>query len=112
MGGHCIDVHVMWIVQDVFFLVLDIYVVVLPLPMIWNLQITRPEKIAISGVFLLGSLYVQHSPCRSESELTGHSIAIVNLIRLPKLIYVSPDDLTCTCSTFFPWRKDMTNLDH
>lgn len=62
VGGYCINVHVMWIVQDILFLVLDIYVVVLPLPMIWNLQITRPEKIAISGMFLLGSLYVQYSP--------------------------------------------------
>ena len=61
VGGHCINVHVMWIVQDILILVLNIYVVVLPLPMIWDLQITRPEKIAISGVFLLGSLYVQHS---------------------------------------------------
>lgn len=76
-GGHCINVHIMWIVQDVLFLVLDIYVVVLPLPMIWNLQITRPEKIAVSGMFLLGSF-----------------IAVVNLIRLPKLIYVGVDDLT------------------
>lgn len=62
MGGHCINVHVMWIIQDIFFLLLDIYVVVLPLPMIWNLQITRAEKVALSGVFLLGSLCVQHSP--------------------------------------------------
>ena len=99
-GGHCINVHVMWIVQDVFFLVLDIYVVVLPLPIIWNLQITRPEKIAISGVFLLGSLCVQCSPCAKGPWLTDNSIAVVNLIRLPKLIYVSPDDLTCTCSIF------------
>ena len=58
VGGHCINVHVMWIVQDILFLVLNIYVVVLPLPMVWNLQITRPEKIAISGMFLLGSLCV------------------------------------------------------
>ena len=62
VGGHCINVHVMWIVQDIFFLVLDVYVVVLPLPMIWNLQITRAEKIAVSGIFLLGSLCVRYSP--------------------------------------------------
>ncbi|CAD6577297.1 MAG: hypothetical protein ASARMPRED_008203 [Alectoria sarmentosa] len=77
VGGHCINVHVMWIVQDILFLVLNIYVVVLPLPMVWNLQITRPEKIAISGMFLLGSF-----------------IAVVNLIRLPQLISVGVDDLT------------------
>ena len=95
MGGICINVHVMWIVQDILFLVLDIYVVVLPLPMIWKLQITRPEKIAISGMFLLGSLYVQCSPYRNELRLTSSSIAVVNLIRLPQLIHVGFDDLTC-----------------
>ena len=62
VGGHCINVHVMWIIQDIFFLVLDIYIVVLPLPMIWNLQIARAEKIAISGIFLLGSLCVPSFP--------------------------------------------------
>ena len=112
VGGHCINVHVMWIVQDIFFLVLDIYVVVLPMPMIWNLQITRPEKIAISGVFLLGSLYVQRSPYRRGPRLTGNSIAVVNLIRLPKLIYVSPEDLTCKCLTLLFGRENPTNLDH
>ena len=66
VGGHCINVHVMWIVQDILFLILDIYVVVLPLPTIWKLQITRPEKIAISGVFLLGSLYIHCSPAERD----------------------------------------------
>lgn len=97
VGGHCINVHVMWIVQDILFLVLDLYVVVLPLPMIWKLQVTRPEKIAISGMFLLGSLCVQNYPRGKGPRLTGSSIAVVNLIRLPQLIYVGPDDLTCEC---------------
>lgn len=29
-------------------------------------------------------------------RLTSNSIAVVNLIRLPQLIYVGPDDLTCS----------------
>ena len=58
LGGHCLNIHVFWIVQDILILVIDVYIVVLPLPMIWKLQITKAEKIAISGLFLLGSLCV------------------------------------------------------
>ena len=42
--------------------------------------------------------------------LTARSIAIVNLIRLPKLIYVSPDDLTCRYSVFL--FHEMTRLTY
>ena len=37
--------------------VLDVAVLVLPMPIIWRLQIPRKQKIVISGIFLLGSLY-------------------------------------------------------
>ena len=37
-------------VTDVF---TDVLVLVTPLPLIWNLQISRARKIAISGIFLL-----------------------------------------------------------
>ena len=47
---------------------------------------------------------------QETSWLTARSIAIVNLIRLPKLIYVSPDDLTCRYSVF-PFHE-MTRLTY
>lgn len=42
--------------------------------------------------------------------LTGNSTTVVNLIRLPKLIYVSFDDLTCRHLIFDFDEKDLTNL--
>lgn len=46
----------MWIVQDILLLVVDIFVVALPLPLIWGLKITRAEKVGVSAMFLLGGL--------------------------------------------------------
>ena len=57
-GGKCIQQRIMFVVEDVLLLVVDLFVVALPLPMIWGLQMPRAEKVAISGMFLLGGLYV------------------------------------------------------
>lgn len=46
-----------------------------------------------------GVLVRSKYPCQKVPWLTGNSIAVVNLIRLPQLIYVGPDDLTCTCGS-------------
>ena len=38
--------------------ILDVMVLVMPLPLIWGLQMSVRDKVAVSGIFLLGSLYV------------------------------------------------------
>jgi len=42
-------------------LVTDISILLLPISVIWRLQIRKEQKVAISGIFILGSLYV-HPP--------------------------------------------------
>lgn len=39
-------------------LVTDISILVLPISVVWRLQIRKEQKVAISGIFLLGSLWV------------------------------------------------------
>ena len=36
----------------------DLFILSLPIPRVWNLQMPPRKKIAICGIFLLGSLYV------------------------------------------------------
>lgn len=38
--------------------VMDIIILVIPLPLIWQLHLSTRKKIALSGIFLLGILYV------------------------------------------------------
>lgn len=40
-------------------LILDVTVILLPMPMLWGLQIKRGKKWALTGVFGLGALYVR-----------------------------------------------------
>lgn len=39
-------------------MILDIMFLIIPLPMIWKLQVTKRVKISLTGIFLLGALYV------------------------------------------------------
>lgn len=54
--GKCQETNVLgsWITSTE--LVTSILVIVLPLPWLWQLQLPRAKKIALGGIFLLGSL--------------------------------------------------------
>jgi hypothetical protein len=56
-GGHCKNQVVSGTINAALSLVGDIAILALPLPMVWNLQINMRRKIALCGIFLLGSLY-------------------------------------------------------
>ena len=40
--------------------ILDVLILIMPLPLIWRLQMSVQDKVAVSGIFLLGSLYATH----------------------------------------------------
>ena len=58
LNGTCIDQLAFFRWISVPNLIHDIAMLVLPLPMIWNLQVGTRQKFALSLVFLIGSLYV------------------------------------------------------
>lgn len=55
-GGTCIDVLAFFRYIAVPAVMSDAAVLVLPLPLIWQLNMTQKQKMALSGVFVLGSL--------------------------------------------------------
>ena len=54
--GHCINLDKFFLGQAIPNIVTDIVLLSIPLPMIWHLQLPRSQKMALSGVFLLGGL--------------------------------------------------------
>ena len=54
--GHCINLDKFFLGQALPNILTDIVILSIPLPMIWNLQLPRSQKVALSGVFLLGGL--------------------------------------------------------
>ena len=51
-------------------LILDILFLLLPVPMVWQLHVSKRIKLSLTGIFLLGGLYVtlKHSPFHSQQN--------------------------------------------
>lgn len=57
----CIDKEAFWTAYAIGNVITDAIVLILPLPMVFRLQLKFHDKIMVSGIFLLGGLYVLHS---------------------------------------------------
>ena len=57
IAGGCINTDGFVLAEAGITIATDIIVLILPLPMIWRLKISKQQKWAVSGVFMLGSLY-------------------------------------------------------
>ena len=58
----CIDKDAFWIAYASGNAITDAIVLILPLPMVFQLQLKMRDKIMLSGIFLLGGLYVAVYP--------------------------------------------------
>ena len=45
-------------------MILDILFLILPLPMIWKLQVTKQIKVSLTGIFMLGAFVCATSAVR------------------------------------------------
>lgn len=57
-GGLCIDVSLFYLVFGVVNMVIDIIILLSPIPRIVALQLNKRRKVSVIGIMLLGSLYV------------------------------------------------------
>ncbi|KAL8952372.1 MAG: hypothetical protein Q9222_001708 [Ikaeria aurantiellina] len=53
--GTCVDLSTLLLVTAITNIVTDVAILVLPMPVVWNLHIQRSQKVAVTGIFLLGS---------------------------------------------------------
>jgi hypothetical protein len=53
---HCGNLSMKFLLSAVFNLILDVCILILPMPMLWTLQMSTKKKIAITFVFGLGIL--------------------------------------------------------
>ena len=54
--GFCRNTDKMYIASAVPSVIIDVYILVLPIPMLWGLQLGRARKFLVSGVFICGYL--------------------------------------------------------
>lgn len=67
-GGTCIDPQTFFWGNSISNLLTDVIILGLPLPMIWGLNMSMGKKIAVTGIFLLGGLFVV--PLSFENPVT------------------------------------------
>ena len=56
VAGHCVDLVAFFRWNGICNLILDFCILLLPLPMVWRLNISVRQRLELSGVFLLGVL--------------------------------------------------------
>lgn len=67
-GGYCGDQRSLDLFIGIFNLIMDVTVVVLPMPVLWGLQMAMGKKLVLSGMFGLGIMYV-HFPSSAQIVL-------------------------------------------
>lgn len=77
LGGSCINETQFYRWNGVANLLIDFMILSLTFPMVWRLKITLRQKITVSGIFALGTLFVRpFSPCppkKHAEDLAGPS---------------------------------------
>ncbi|KAK0662726.1 hypothetical protein DIS24_g1671 [Lasiodiplodia hormozganensis] len=66
-GGHCVNFGAMWFSHASTNIVFDIVLVILPMPVIKSLNLPKKQKIALMGIFALGTFATVTSSLRLSS---------------------------------------------
>jgi hypothetical protein len=56
-GGHCGNLTAAFSAGGVFDVLTDLFIFLLPIPMVWQLQVPRANKFALACIFALGIWY-------------------------------------------------------
>ena len=55
-GAHCGNRQLLHVLTPIPWIITDLTILLLPIPMTWSLQMPLKQKVAVSGTFLLGGL--------------------------------------------------------
>jgi hypothetical protein len=60
LPGHCLSFEALWFFNASMNIATDLTLLILPMPLITQLQLPKRQKLALMGVFALGGLLVFH----------------------------------------------------
>ncbi|KAJ5592388.1 hypothetical protein N7537_009292 [Penicillium hordei] len=87
-GGRCVfKIYPFLVTQATVNMATDVLILVVPIPILWNLQMRRPQKILLSGIFLVGGI-----------------VCIASFIRIYYITFLkTPYDYTWVIGNFYLW---------
>lgn len=97
-NGTCINVSLFYLVFGIINMVIDVVILLSPIPRIITLQLNKRKKVSVIGIMLLGSLYVDiFALCPDlprlftlrtdlerylHSRLIFHSVCVASMFRI------------------------------
>lgn len=97
--GLCGNQVAFYITSGVFNLLLDITVIVLPMPMLWGLQMVTRKKVVLTVIFGIGAGYVQPLGMECFSEVFASFLTLstpqnrICIISILRIVYLTNLDL-------------------
>jgi hypothetical protein len=94
-SGTCLSVDILLDIAYLYSgltIICDLTLGILPVFLVWTLQMNRRTKIAVGGILSLGAMYVTVFPSLWIIRLTSTSASVAVIIRLPFLQYYADTD--------------------
>ena len=96
IASKCIDSKKFYVGNSVPNILMDVVILALPVGEIWKLQLTAAKKLAVIGMFGLGSLCARYPSLFMRSVLTSMiSVCVSSGVRLYFLLNLDLIDLPC-----------------
>lgn len=97
--GTCLSTHVLLIIAYTYScltIVCDFTLGILPVFLVWGLQMNKRTKLALMGIFGLGAMYATNSMETGDQTNNSYSASVAVVIRLPYLKHYSDIDFLCS----------------
>lgn len=111
--GLCIDMKAFLLSTAILNLFTDIAILILPISVVWKLQIKKSQKVAITGIFLLGGLYVNALPLSQLLDKTDRLFSRSQRLHVeyrPHLLYGKSRYRRSNMYVSFPIASSFTHL--
>ena len=98
ISGRCLSFYGTFIGVTAPNFFIDVILLLLPVPMLWNLKIKKTKKLALTANFLLGYWSVTDLNYDSKSPTKHYSVIVVTILRLKAILSVpndGVDDVPC-----------------
>ncbi|XXG95567.1 hypothetical protein Hte_001832 [Hypoxylon texense] len=79
---YCFNYNIFWMASGACEIFLDVLILSLPIMVVVRMRLSLQQKLTVSGIFLLGGLYVFEPPPSSVQCLQPISIIITGLVRV------------------------------
>ncbi|KAL8866696.1 MAG: hypothetical protein Q9174_006145, partial [Haloplaca sp. 1 TL-2023] len=126
-GGHCVDDLLVGYTLTSVNIGTDLIVLILPIPWLLGMNMAVPKRLAVVGLFVLGSLYVTilPTPLRHLNQVTSTTVAsshaslltrydlsvcIAGIVRLPLLSELQISDITWSSISVGLWINVECNI--